>query len=223
MGPIISLGIGIAFYSLIERRDKWYATFVLMWAMIFIFIAIPLNRISNDTARGLLLGLAFIICAFLPRFATKGYHIDVDSDKKAREPNLLVRVGIIDFVWILLMGGTLAFAGFARGVKPIKSPLLLAGSTVEYRRELLQITARLMEKTVDSVFLLGGILAVCMTILWAGAVWRSKADEAKEHYKKSTLAAIKMVVAFFIIIFSALVWVGVPLYHNMILLSESLN
>ena len=218
MGPLIVFGISRIIYSLIERRDKWFVIYEFVASGLLVGVGFLLMKIPQEAVRGVSIGILFLITGLLPRIILPRHPIEA-SGSSTFAPKQMVTVGIIDFVWISIMAGTLAIIAFTAGISPFID-VIKKGMNPEYYKQLFEITVFLLGKTIDSVFLLGGILAGCMAILWAGEIWRKAQEKEKIQYKFTTIAAIKMVVAYFIVIFNALVWVGIPLYQKMIKLAE---
>ena len=221
MGPLIVFGIGIIVYSLIDRRDKWFVLSQFVASSFLIGGGLLLLNISQEVVRGILIGILFIITGLLPRIIIPRYPIEADGNSNS-DPKQLLSIGIIDFVWICVMGGTLVIIAFTASISPF-TDVINKGMDPEYYKKMFEITVFLLGKTIDSIFLLGGILAGCMAILWAGEIWRKSQEEEKTQYKLTTISAIKMVVAYFIVILNALVWVGIPLYQKMIKVAEILK
>lgn len=215
-------GGGRIIYSAVERHDKWFLLVELIFSFIFISVGAMLLKIPYDSARGISLGLLFILTAFAPRRILPVHPIEAGGDKVTLSQKI-VPLGIIDFVWICIMGGTLAFTSFTVGVSPFTDTVPCGGLSPIYYQKSLDTTVFLLGKTIDSIFLLGGILAVCMAILWAGEIWRRSDNMARTYYVLTTKAAKKMVVAFFTTALNALVWIGVPLYNRMIILVDLLK
>ena len=221
MGPLIIFGIGIIVYSLIDRRDIWFIISEFVASGVLIGGGLLLLNISQEAVRGVAIGILFIITGLLPRIIVPQHPVEA-SGSSTMDKKHLVPIGIIDFVWISIMGGTLAIIAFTVSIPPFVDEIKM-GMNPEYYKKMFEITVFLLGKTIDSVFLLGGILAGCMAIIWVGAIWRKSQEEEKIQYKLTTISAIKMVVAYFIVILNALVWVGIPLYQKMIEIAEILK
>lgn len=221
MGPLIAFGIGISVYSLIDRRDKWFVLSQCIASGVLIGGGVLILTICQEDTRGPLIGSLFIIAGLLPRLLIPQHPIEADGGSNSTRQHL-VSIGIIDFVWICVMGVTLAIIEIASGASPFVVTIE-KGMHTEYYDKLFEITVFLLRITIDGVFLLGGILAGCMAILWAGEIWRKTQDKDKMQYKHTTISAIKMVVAYFIVTLNVLVWVGVPLYQKMIKIADILK
>ena len=220
MEPLILFGIGRILYSLIGRRDKWFIVLEVIASVIFFSVGLILISIKQDAIRGVSICILFIITGLLSRFILPKHPFTGQSvDAGSKE---IKHVGIIDFVWIFIMGGTIAIIAFAKEVPPF-TVTIKEGMNPEYYKSLFDMVEFLLGKTIDSVFLLGGVLAACMTILWAGGIWRRIEEADMKQYKFTTISAIKMVVAYFIVILNALVWVAIPLYQKMNELTEVLK
>ena len=189
-------------YSLVGRRDKWFVFLELTASIIFICVGLLLVGIKQDAVRGVSIFILFVITGLLSHVILSKHSLQA------------YRIGIIDFVWICIMGGTNGIIAFTKGVSPFVDSVQV-GLSHAYYKNLFNMTEFLLGKTIDSVFLLGGVLAACMSILWVGGVWRKSGESDLAHYKFATMAAIKMVVAYFIVVLNALIWIAVPLYQKM--------
>lgn len=198
---------------MIERRDKWFVIWEFVSSVIFIGVGLLLLNVHQNALRGISLGILFIITSLISRIIKPKHPIEA-SGSCSLEPKTLIPIGIIDFTWFCIMGGTIAIIAFTKGVSPFVD-VVQKGLNPEYYKNLFETTVFLLGKTIDSVFLLGGVLAACMSILWAGEIWRKHGEREKKEYKFTTISAIKMVIAYFIVILNALVWVGIPLYEKM--------
>jgi len=222
MGFLISFAIGRIFYSLIERRDKWFVILEIIASGVFVGAGSLLLEVPQGAIRGSSQTILFIVTSLASRVILPRDPIEARLQNRANETEKIY-VGVIDFVWISVMGGVVGFIAFARGVPPFVEVMVPKGMPAEYYQKALDSTVFLLEKVIDGVFLTGGGLAGCMAILWAGEIWRKSSGKARSQYKLTTVAAIKMVVAYFITIFNALAWMGVPLYMRMNALLEMLK
>jgi len=218
MGPLIIYGIGIIIYSLIERRDKWFLVSEFVASGLLIGCGLLLMRIPSDAMRGVSIGMLFFLTGLLPRIAVPRQPIEARG-RPGSDQKQVVGVGIIDFVWISIMGGSLAIIAFAVHISPF-GDVIEEGFNAEYYKKMFEITVFLLGKTIDSVALLGGVLAGCMAILWAGEIWRKSQKKEQIQYRLTTISAIKMVVAYFVVILNELIWLGIPLYQRMIKLAQ---
>jgi hypothetical protein len=211
--------IGLIIYSAIDRRDKWFMLTEIGLSILFIGIGKIVLTIPNDIIRSLLLGFLFIIIGLVPRMVIPHPKSHTDTDGQKKE----IRIGIINWSWICIMGCTLAFIGFAVGASPFIDPIPVKGLNPDYCQKSLDIVTFLLGKTIDSISILGAIIAGCMTILWSGEIWRKSDEKSITHYKLTTRSAIKMVIAYFIVIGNIIIWIGSPLYNRMIMLVDVLK
>ena len=119
------------------------------------------------------------------------------------------------------MSGTLAFVAFANSSPPFNLIPLESGLKAEYYKGIGGVAQFLLGSTINGFFALGAILAGCMAILWAGEVWRK--PDAQKSYRSTSLAAMKMVFAFFWTSFGIFAWVGMPLYSCMVEAARALK
>lgn len=219
-GPLVFFGIWRIVYSLIERRDKWFVLLECISSCILIGAGRSLLAIPNVETRAILEWLLFVATGLAPRFIVPRHPLEaggtvVDSDQ-GRVP-----VGIIDFTWMNVMGGALGGIYFVIGVASFVDIAAVGYVSPDYLQSLRDATVFLLDKTIDSVFLLGGVLAGCMAILWAGELWRKRGKTAHAQYKATTVTATKMVVAFFIVAAGVFIWVLAPLYKQLLVIVEA--
>jgi hypothetical protein len=222
MGVVIATTIGLVLFSLMERRSPKYLSTLGGCTVALLLGSMFTIRIPDDCCRGLLLGASFALCALLPRLIVPCHPLEAGGDEVTR-PEHVVPLGIIDFCWVLIMAACLACVGFMQRISPVMLPADWRSSSLEYRTRLLDFTTMLFEKVIDSVFLVGGVLAGCMAILWAGEIWRKRKNSDRRWYKRTTIAAIRMAIAFFTVAYILLVHIAVPLYRSMLALLESIK
>ncbi len=170
-----------------------------------------LLRVGPPALQGLLIGGVFFVTA-------------IASPLIARHNRISLRIGIVDFSWLFILAGTLAVVCFATSSYPVNDVSPSFGSlSHDFLQAELSNTIFLLGKTIDSALLLGGILAGGMAILWAGEIWRKESEKDRKEYSVRTHTAIRIVVAYLVVVISALYWVGVPLYTRMNNLSQLLK
>jgi hypothetical protein len=125
-----------------------------------------------------------------------------------------VFVGIIDFTWLFIMSLTYGGLSYVVNYDSVSGPLPIGKSNVYYNLYYDEVKY-LFQESINIALILGTILAGCMAILWGDAIWRKGDKKSKINYKGTTLASMKMIVAFFIIVLSELIWISVPLYIKM--------
>ena len=120
--------------------------------------------------------------------------------------------GIIDIVWVGIMGAVYTALLFIQEMDIINNRVENAKSD-SYYQIYFDEARYLLEESINVILILGTTLTVCMSILWAGAIWRDK--HALDGYIGTTKASIKMVIAFFTITIGILVWASYPIYVTM--------
>ncbi|NOX64821.1 MAG: hypothetical protein GXO85_03245, partial [Chlorobi bacterium] len=120
-------------------------------------------------------------------------------------------IGIIDFSWLSILGFTYGGILFATSF-PILQNMIKLGMHEGYYSLYYNETNYLFGKSIDLIFILGTILAACMSIIWAGQIWRKRDPKSRNDYHGTTLASIKMVIAFFLIFIATILWISIPLY-----------
>ncbi len=199
--------------------SRWVWTQLALTSVLLIFGTGIIVSIQQPVAASLLLGALFWAASLLAIQLSKivsPESASVNAPDEQGHQRKPLYLGIIDFVWVLAMAAALAALSYGVRVAPIadKPPL---DNALGY-----QLAEFLLGWTLDSIFLIGGALAACMAILWAGEIWRQRGTNAQKQYRETTFAAIKMVVAYGVIVFGALVWYAVPLLTKMTELSTSL-
>jgi riboflavin transporter FmnP len=162
---------------------------------------------DSPAAKGLLIAGVFLLTSLASRLVVKRHPVEASDPQRKR-----VAVGIIDFTWCSILAGALGILVFFT-CTPLLADISPSGPLpLEFVQAELSSTMFLLEKTIDSVFLLGGILAGCMGILWAGEIWRKSDSQSRRKYRSTTVAAIRMTIAYFVTIINILYWVAIPLY-----------
>lgn len=130
-----------------------------------------------------------------------------------------VRVGIIDFTWLLIMG--LAYSGliYCQQFEVFKNPVQPFQNSNYYQLYYDEIKF-LLQESINLALILGTILGVCMTIIWGGEIWRKNDHKSVSDYKLTTLGAMRMVVAFFAVVISEIIWISAPLYLKLSSIKE---
>jgi hypothetical protein len=185
----------------------------------FILFSYLIFRINHGILRGFCFGLTFIISCLTPRILFPQPQVEAEGPRTSSLP----KIGIIDTVWIFIMGSTLAFIGFTIGTPPFNEMQICEGMNPTYYQMLLDNTSFLLGKTIDTIFLVGGVLAGCMAILWSGELWRKSDPRSVKLYFLTTLKASKMVFAFFICATAGFGWVAYPLYNRFVIIENILK
>lgn len=133
------------------------------------------------------------------------------------------RIGIIQFVWITILGITCGAILFARNFEVFQTGKIAAGMRPEYYAQLAAELNFLMGKLIDLTMVLGSVLAVSMSILWSRDVWREKEPEGPRYYEDTSRAALAMSFAFFVVLVSVGLWMWLPLYLNYASLKDFLR
>jgi hypothetical protein len=215
MEAILTFAAGRLLYGLIDRIQLRFIMLELVLTVVFIGTSVFLLSMQNIEARSALIGLTFVITGVATRVLHRTSPIEA--------PGKSVAVGIIDFVWLAIMGAALAIVAFGRSMSPFVDSLPQSGLNREYYQKTYDTIQFLLGWVINSVPILGATVAACMAILWAGELWSKEGKAAKVKYEGTTIAAVRMVIAFFVIMFAFLYWLGIPLYHKMIAIAEFLK
>lgn len=140
-----------------------------------------LRVVCGPAIQGILIGIVFLVTAMASR-CFSNYNLlfrapETTHDKKYPQ----VPIGTIDFTWLPILAVTLAIICFARSSHSIRDITPTGCGSPEFRQAELSNTVFLLGKTIDSVFLLGGILAGCMTILWAGEICARTVEKVNKN------------------------------------------
>lgn len=207
----VYFAVGRVLFGLLGRHDYRFVTRELAGCLGFLVLAVPTLSILEPFWRGLCIGVAFLVTVVVVLLITdEPPQAAAGAEAKPHSP-----VKIIDLSWTGMMAGTLAVTVFAQGSPAFVDPLP-AGRTNEFYLASLETVRFLMDRTVDFVLTLGGVLSACMAILWAGEIWR-RAAEAHE-YRRTTLAAAKMVFAYLWIVAAVAAWILLPLFDRLMAL-----
>lgn len=209
--------VGVVAYGFFERRERRFVSLSLAAALVFLALSTPILSIPHVMLRGGVLGGSLWLTTLLVRLLAP----QSSAGTTAQATEKVVPIGIIDFSWTGIMSGALAFVTFANSSEPFHPRSLNVGAKPEYHQAVAEFSQFLLDATINGFFALGATLAACMAILWAGEQWR-KSGEAHE-YKSTTLAAIKMVFAFFWVAFGIFVWIGWPLYSRIVEATDALK
>ena len=210
MYSIIFFRLGYHFYSQVERNECKFILLDIAISSIFIILSYFILFWENITLISLIICFLYVLSTFIPRIVYQKTPIEVIEKSSTKK----IYVGIIDFVWIFAMGATLAVVIFLSNQSLFKEEIK-TGFGIEYYKIYYDILKFYLEKMVNSIFLIGGVLVACMTILWAGSIWRSKNAEDQLQYKNTTLASLKMVISFIVLGLGVIIWLGIPLINQM--------
>jgi len=140
---------------------------------------------------GLVVGILFIVTAIMSRWL---------AIKKPEQ-----WIGIIDFVWLLILGFTFGGIVFSSNFDVIQVDTIPIGLNAGYYSQYASELSFLLGKSIDLLIILGSILAICMSIIWSGEIWRKKDEKGQEQYYSTTRAAISMTFAYFVVFITVVV------------------
>jgi hypothetical protein len=219
MDYIVAFGIGSVLYSLIERLDFKFLLFLMISMIIFFITGILIDTFIINAFGYILIGVLFFSFNILPRILLPKHPIEAGGTDVQDSSNI-VPIGIIDFCWLSIMAGSLSIISFFKHETPFyvneKFYVLINNNPQRFY----DFSVFFLGKIIDGIFILGGVLAASMTILWSGAIWQKRRRQDIKQYKGSTIAAIKMVVAFFLVLAAYAVWIAVPLFSTILRLLE---
>jgi hypothetical protein len=201
--------VGRIIFGLINRPNWRLFIYELLGVLIFLGFSL---WICNPTPTLIEIGL--IAAVFFATSIGSRMLAPHEPILKNGSENSKLLIEIIDFVWLAIMAGGLAAISFAKSNHPFTdiSPKM---ASFDYLNAELSNTVFFLDKVIEGFFILGGILAGCMAILWAGEVWQKADEEGRRLFKFNTAGAVQMVIAFFVTIISVAYWIGIPLYQRM--------
>lgn len=207
-------------YSLFERRDIACVAWELFSSCLFLGGSLGI-LIKWPTVRSIgPLFIIYMVTAVLPYMIVRRPPIETSLSKHKHPGNRVVWFGIIDGVWLTIMGATCALIVGGQLLGVVGGPTLEGGHSAQYYQAALQECWFFLGFVTSGLLATGGALGGCMAILWAGAIWRT-ADEAKDHmYRNHTLASLKMVTAYFVVAVAATAWASIPLYNRAVEIRE---
>ena len=137
--------------------------------------------------------------------------------------------GIIDSAWTTILGFTLAVIVFL-AEQPVFTGVLPLGRQAAFYQMQAEDARFFLGHLLNAWFALCAALGACMTILWAGAVWRetpekggtTAGDGSDNSYSKDLRAAVKMVLAFGVVSIAALGWLAEPLLARLFSIADRL-
>jgi hypothetical protein len=220
MGIHVYFNISKLIYSFISRRDIKFMIIESLGSLITILGAwisirhfhldsavIQISSLNQIIFYSSLWGAIFIGCSLISRLFVKKNPEELAAVPKN---NKVISIGIIDFAWITVMGISYSLLLFCLHFNSF-SPAIECGFTESYYRLCFDETSYLFGKAIDIALVFGTVLCVCMTILWGGELWRKRDNKSRKDYLGSTIASIRMVFAFFVIIGGEIIWIIIPL------------
>jgi len=206
--PIIFYIVAELIYSAIERvKDLTFYLLQLSLYFNLFGLSLLLKIYLSNAYYSLVVGVLFIICTLLPRLILPKHPIEAGG-LDVQEKKFHLRLGIIDFVWLSIMGACLTALIF------LKSSFICDISH-HVNKENLGFYTSVLEQGIQGCITIGGVLVAAMAILWAGEIWREKDIAKRLQYKNTVKAAIKMVIALFLIYISMFLWFFMPLYKKL--------
>jgi hypothetical protein len=212
-------------YSFIGRRDKYFILVESLGSalsfIIILFFGKNLNQLFNyllptssfisNFLFPLFCGLLLIMTSIISRLIVKANPEELSESKNSKT---IISVGIIDFAWLVMLGAVYTAVLYCSNLD-IVTKQIIANQNIEYYRFYFDEVNFMFGKSIDMILLLGSILAICMSILWGGEIWRKRDNNSRKQYLNTTIASIKMVVAYFIIAISVALWFILPIYEHL--------
>lgn len=211
-------------YSYTGRKDKKYVLFEMAGSLLVIALSIwglqPISRAlaiwfrlditEKNLIISFILGVLFILTSFISRLANKKNPVEVTTAPKNHK---VIPIGIIDCVWLIVMGVSYSLTLIASSF-PETHLQLTSGLSIEYYQMYFDECEFLLGKLIDLVIILGSILAACMTIIWSGEIWKKGDPESRNEYSTTTIASIQMVLGYFLTVGGVFIWVAYPLFKS---------
>lgn len=173
------------------------------------------NGISSSFYKSATIGFSFLVIHIV-KMKIRAFHPLEAGGAEVSEPDVVVPVGIIDFVWLTINAFFLTIILFVRETYFCAQIAYSKSMPLAYLEKSYELNFFIMEEAIQAIIIVGGVLVSCMAILWGEAIWRKKGSVEQKIYKTTTIVAIKMVVAFFVPTIAMVVWVGYPTYNNIL-------
>jgi len=201
---IVFYSIHRVLYTILGHRDKKLILAEPISCLVFALVSVVIIHAAfASLLQGILIGAVYVLTAIGARL----------FDEERRRLKMSI-IGIVDFTWVWLMASMLGLIIFANGLPVVsRIGLVEANPTPESVQAAHSELQFLFGRVIDVVLVMGSIVAVCMSIIWSGEVWRKK-TKLKE-YGDTTRASLAIVTAFMGITFSTFLWVLVPMYKTL--------
>jgi hypothetical protein len=187
--------LGRLYYSQFHNSsDYLFMSVEAFMIVVFFFFSYCIILKTAHFIRGFIISFLFIATAFIPRSA------------------MHEKIGIIDFVWLVILGISLGAIIFAHTFDVMHIEADDDTHSPEYLQQMSQELQFLLGKALDLLIALGAIVSVAMSILWAGEVWRE--EQLRNQYIDSLYNSKCMAVSYFIIFLSVGIWILTPLYRH---------
>lgn len=197
---LIFYTIGRVGFCAIHHTNLKLVAYETISSIIFLSAAIAWYSILGTFYDGIAMAILFIGTALISRYLAT--------------PKQGQWIGIIDFVWLAILGITCGGILLAHNFDVLQVGHFKTGMKPEFYAQLAAEINFLLGKSIDLVIILGTVLAVSMSIIWSGEVWRKKDEEEKTNYKATTRASISMAFAYLLVLISVGFWISLPLYQN---------
>lgn len=207
-------------YSLFERREFGCIALELFSSSLFVAAGAACLHYSRTVLAALLIFLAYLLTAILPYLVFRRSPIESRSRNPDSEDGPAVSLGIVDTVWLTLMGATCGLILVAEQLGVIGGPPPRVGRSTEYYHAAIEETMFFLGFATNGLFATGASLGGCMAILWAGELWRKHDNRSRSEYRAQTIVSIKMVMALFVIVVAGIGWAIAPLYSRIVDLRE---
>lgn len=211
---LIIFTIGRIIYSLFGRFNLGFWIFEFLFSVLYLIVSYWILKIDDTILPIVLIVLSYIILSIPQRL------IRIEKKKKKKIKikiiNDIKNIGIIDIVWITILGSSLGLILFVvtNFSQILNSDLTtLTSRQLEQHYDYLQF---LLSQTINLLIVLGTILAGAMTILWAGEVWRNKLNsDSVKNYKIDIISSARMTFAYFFIAGNVTIWFVIPLFDKL--------
>lgn len=190
-------------------------------SLIFVVAGVFIHDRGNVvTSPWCILGV-YVLTALVPFFLVRRQPLEASRVRDIEGGSRpVVWLGIIDTVWLLLMGLTCTLILAGQNLEIVTSLAPPANRSADFYHEAINECLFFLTFVTTSLFAVGGALGGCMAILWSGPLWRKHDPTSRSQYRAHTIASLKMVMAFCVILVAAFMWAAVPLHLRISQLRE---
>ena len=213
---LIFMSLAISIFLIIGKKEVAFLQMILVEVFFILISTMLLLLHINLVIKSIFIGLFFILSSFAIQLSNS---LKSFITSRPRLRVVISNIGIINFVWIVIMGATITVGIYAMHTPPFNASFIFFKKVPSYNKLHLSehhfnFALFLLNKIIETIMVLGSVLAACMTILWTGGIWwTSEKINKKIKYHLTTISAIKMVLAYFAIAMALLIWTGLPLFH----------
>ncbi len=200
MSLAIFFAIGRFLFILMHSRAESIVLFDYLAIITFIICAILVGYIRIAVLKAVLAIIVYVFPVFLSKYI--------------ENINNPYQIGIVEFVTTLLVGIVFGLIVLARSFSVFDSQILDEDRSKDFILQASKEIEFLAERAIQVILVFGTVIAISMSILWSGAVWRAVPVEGWEEYLISLALAKSLAVTFITVSVAIILWILYPLYRN---------